>query len=277
MIDLEKVLVIGGSGMVGSAIPFGYRPPRAELDITDSDSVERAFNLYQPEAVIHLAGLIDIHECENNPDRAHEVNVGGAITVARCATASGLPLVYFSSGMIFDGTKDGPYDESDTPCPINVYGDTKYRGEQEVLSISTEALVVRTGWLFGGVERDTKFIHRFFNMLGSGQAIRAADDRYGSPAYTVDLVDKTLNLLRDGERGIAHVVNEGVVSYFDVAIRMKENLAARSPVEGVPFSELAGIGAVKRGRMEGLVSNRGISLRSYEDALADYVTLLEGA
>jgi dTDP-4-dehydrorhamnose reductase len=274
MIDLNKVLVIGGSGMVGSHVPFGIHPSQVDLDITDRESVVRAFDSYEPTAVIHLAALVDIHECERNPDLAYRVNVGGARNVAEVAAQWQAPIVFFSSGMVFDGTKDAPYDESDIPSPINTYAETKYRGEQEVLRLCANALVVRTGWLFGGFERDVKFIRRFFEMLLKGSPIRAVNDRYGSPAYVPDLIHETVRLLQSGTRGIAHVVNAGVVSYLDVAVYMRQIMGVDSPVAGVPFKDIDGIGSVKRGRMEGLISNRGISLRSYEDALAQYVAAL---
>lgn len=272
MIDLNRVLVIGGSGMVGSQVSFGIKPTHAELDILDTDSVEHAFEAYAPQAVVHLAGLIDVQECEKRPQEAERINVGGARNVAHACASRETPLVYFSSCMVFDGTKETPYDESDEPNPQTVYGQTKLDGEKEVLRIPS-ALVVRTGWLFGGFEKDTKFVKRFIDSMKMDTPVRATSDRYGSPTYIPDLLAETVKQLQLGTTGIVHVVNDGVASYFEIAEKIKEIIGSNSVVSPVTQQELNPHEA-PRGPMEALVSNRQICLRSYGDALPEYSAAL---
>lgn len=273
MIDLARTLVIGGSGMVGSQVPFGVKPAHTELDITDASSVERAFAARRPSAVLLLAGMIDVKRCEDDPEGAERANARGAEHVARAAAAAAVPLVYFSSCMVFDGKKSQPYTEEDHPNPLTVYGKTKRRGEETVLRLAPRSLVVRTGWLFGGFEKDTKFIRRFRDMLSRGETIRATNDRFGSPTYVPDLISETVRLLQEGESGIFHVVNDGIASYYDVAREIKKLLPDSGEVTGVSQREL-NPNEAPRGAMEGLVSSRGVSLRSYAEALAEYIRAL---
>lgn len=274
MVDLSRVLIIGGSGMLGSQCSFGIRPTHRELEITDVDSIARNFEIHKPEAVVHLAGIVDIKTAEENPIETERINVFGSANVADACARAGIPVVYVSSGMVFDGKKTTPYDESDTPNPQNVYGVTKYKGEQEVLKRAPRALVVRTGWLFGGLEHDKKFIHRFYDLLKANRVIRAINDRYGSPTYIPDFLLEVIGLLQGGATGVTHVVNSGLVSYFDVAQRLKILTSSTADVISSLASEIEPHG-VKRGSMEGLVSNRGILLRSYEEPLAEYVSSLD--
>lgn len=258
--------------MVGSQIPFGFKPTHAELDITDSDSVARAFDTYTPSAVVHAAALVDMAKAEQDAALAERINVAGAAIVAEAAARAGVPMLYLSTCVVFDGEKESPYVESDTPRPMSVYGDTKYRGELAVLERLPQTVVVRTGWLFGGFERDTKFIRTFYRQLMSGRPVRAASDRFGSPTYVPDLVHEMLRLFTTGERGVVHVVNEGVASYYEVACEIQQQLGTSTLVEPVPFDSF-GPAPAPRGRMEGLASER-ITLRPYTHALHEYVTAL---
>jgi dTDP-4-dehydrorhamnose reductase len=110
MIDTSRVLIIGGSGMVGSQMDFGIRPSRAELDITDNDSVRRGFEQYQPAAAILLAGLVNVTQCEEHPEEAERVNVEGTKNVAKAAANASVLLIYFSSFFFFEGLMCTLYD-----------------------------------------------------------------------------------------------------------------------------------------------------------------------
>ncbi|MCX6781447.1 MAG: NAD(P)-dependent oxidoreductase [Candidatus Magasanikbacteria bacterium] len=274
MIDLDRVLIIGGSGMVGGQMHFGIKPSHAELDITDRTSVQTKINKLQPSAVINLAGLIDMRQAEENSERARLVNVDGAAFVSEACNALNVPLVHFSTCAVFDGNKNEPYSESDVPHPINIYGETKYEGEQRVLAISAHALIVRTGWLFGGFDKDKKFVHNCFNKLSSEGSIRATNDRFGSPTYIPDLISEVIQLLNQSVHGVVHVVNDSVASYFDIAYAINE--IGHFNAEIIPASSRENEWPnLSRGRMESLMSERGVHMRDYREALEEYVIDLQ--
>lgn len=274
MSNPDRILIIGGSGMVGAQILFGIKPSHAELDITDSTSVERAVEKFQPEAILNLAGLVDLRKCEEDPAKAKRLNTDGARNVALAAAGARIPLIYFSSCLVFDGKKETPYTESDEPNPQTIYGKTKLAGELATLEEAPHALVVRTGWLFGGFEHDIKFIRRFYDLLAAGKAIRATSDRSGSPTYVPDLISEAVRLLQAGESGVFHVVNDGVASYFEVAEYLRNILASLTSVSPAPSKEMDHEG-VPRGMMEALASERGTTLRPYTEALSEYIAALK--
>ena len=96
------------------------------------------------ELVLHAAAWTNVDGAEDDPQGAAAVNVGGT----QNAAALGVPLVYFSSDYVFDGTKRAPYVESDSPHPLGAYGRTKLHGEA---AAGGEAWIVRSSWLFGPV------------------------------------------------------------------------------------------------------------------------------
>lgn len=260
--------------MVGSQISFGIKPTHAEVDITDARSVRAKIVEAQPSAVINLAGLVDLQRAEDNEGLAASLNVDGAACVAQECEKFGIPLVHFSTCAVFDGSKDGPYFESDSPRPLNVYGRTKLEGECRVLSISPCALVVRTGWLFGGFDRDTRFVHACFERLSKGETVRATNDRFGSPTYIPDLIEAVVQLMNDSASGIVHVVNSSVASYFDIACAVNKIGKFEGEVIPVTFRDIESPG-LARGKMEALASERGVQMRNFHDALTEYIFMLK--
>jgi dTDP-4-dehydrorhamnose reductase len=220
------ILVTGATGTLGRAFAricaargLGHRLLcRAELDIADQDSVERAFDRFQPWAVINAAGYVRVDEAERDHARCFRENVDGPATLARACARHGVPLVNFSSDLVFDGRRDAPYVEDDAVAPLNVYGRSKARGEAIVLDRHPQALVVRTSAFFGPWD-EYNFVCMLLRALRAGQPFDAAGDVTISPTYVPDLVHACLDLLIDGEAGIWHLTNGEAVTWIELARR----------------------------------------------------------
>jgi len=162
-----KLLVIGASGFIGGwlsavgrdrfeLIEASRRPttpgPRGnrqlQLDITNSDSVQAAFEDVQPDGVILAAALADVERCEREPALAEEINVTGAQRVARECRGRGARLLYTSTDAVFDGALGG-YDEDAQPTPPNEYGRSKARAEAAIREILPSAAIVRYSMVLG--------------------------------------------------------------------------------------------------------------------------------
>lgn len=272
MTKIQKILITGSGGMVGSQIGFGIPTTRPECDILNPDSIERAIEKYCPTHILHLAAMTDMGLCEKMPQQAFDVNVLGTYFVARACKKHKISLIYLSTCAVFDGKKPKPYLEKDMASPLNVYGLTKLLGEYAVLSLVPKALIIRTGWLFGGASADKKFVARFFYDLKSGKDIRATKDRFGSPTFIPDLIDTISKMIIRKDSGIVHVVNRGMASYAEVGEEIKKIGKFKSSVipisaRDVESSDLA------RGRVEALVSSK-IKMRHWKQALREYVDYL---
>jgi dTDP-4-dehydrorhamnose reductase len=220
----REILITGARGTLGKAfaalcerrgLPFRLLERRM-LDIADPRAVEDALDAFRPWAVVNAAGYCRVDDAEREVDACHRDNTLGPTLLARACAARGVPLVTFSSDLVFDGRSRSPYRESDGVAPLCVYGRSKADAEREVLTAHPNALVVRTSAFFGPWD-EYNFVTMTLRRLGLGEAVRAAADMTVSPTYVPDLVNATLDLLIDGETGIWHLANQGATSWAGLA------------------------------------------------------------
>lgn len=211
---------------------------RAEMDIGVEASVREYLEATKPWAVINTAGYVRVDQAESEPEACARENTAGPVHLARVCASKDIPLVTFSSDLVFDGSSSRPYVESDPVAPLNVYGRTKAEAEQGVLAEYPGALVVRTSAFFGPWD-EHNFATIVLRELGAGRPFTAASDAVVSPTYVPSLVDTTLDLLIDGESGLWHVANDGEVTWeqFARAVAEAEGVSGAG-IEGRPTAEL---------------------------------------
>jgi len=274
---VRPILVVGGTGTLGSAFARLCEKrnlacqvvTRRQMDMADPASVERALERWQPWAVINAAGFVRVDDAEADRERCLRENTHGPAVLAAMCAVRGIRLLTFSSDLVFDGAKEGPYVESDLPNPLNTYGEAKLRAERKVMAIYPDALVVRTAAFFGPWDHGN-FITQALRALAAGQPFAAACDQVVTPTYVPDLVNVCLDLLIDGECGIWHLTHGEAMSWVELA-------RAACVVAGVDAVLLAGVPSARLGlaaarpRNSALASERGMLLPSFEDALARYL------
>ncbi len=267
----KKIIVTGGDGMIGKQMSFGTKLSRTQLDILKPASIEKAITKYKPEVIVHLAALTDMMICEQNPSLAKKVNVMGAKNIAKACKKHGIKLVYLSTCAVFNGRKKTPYLEADEPNPLNVYGQTKLYAELEIQKLLPDALIIRTGWLFGGGKNiDKKFVGLTITKMNNDLDVDATADRFGSPTYIPDLLNTIYELIIKNEIGVFHVVNTGSVTYFKIAKAIKNFGGFKSKISPVSYKAVESKD-LARGKMEALSSSK-IKLRSWQSALKSYLS-----
>src|ERR1051325_775786 len=195
----RTLLITGATGTLGQAFAricekrgHAYQLlSRAELDIANEASVRTIVSHYEPWAIINAAGYVRVDDAEADPAICRRENVTGPANLAKVCAPLDVPLVTFSSDLVFDGKKSEPYVESDTPSPLNVYGRSKADAETHVLEVFPEALIIRTSAFFGPWDRHN-FVWHVLNDLANGRLVAAAADMSVSPTYVPDLVNATL-------------------------------------------------------------------------------------
>ncbi|MFA5831312.1 MAG: NAD(P)-dependent oxidoreductase [Candidatus Paceibacterota bacterium] len=266
-INLEKVLITGAGGMVGSYVDFGIRMNRRSLDVTDFHEVMRVIKEHRPEAIIHLAAETDVDLCEKNPHHAYLVNGVGTYNIATAAKETGAKLVYVSTAGIFDGEKMGPYGEDDLPDPQNFYGRSKHMGELIVRGMLKDYIIARVCWMFGGgPEKDKKFVGKIIRQLDKPE-IKAVNDAYGSPTFGKDLVSAIKRLLAENAVGTFHLSNEGSCSRYELAKFIIETIQPGVKLTPVGLDYFPGAYRVKN---EAMSSKRKL-MRPWKDALREYL------
>jgi dTDP-4-dehydrorhamnose reductase len=271
--NARGIIVTGATGTLGRAVMracegrgLAYRPfAHVDLDVANSDEVERMLDLYRPWAVVNAAGFVRVDDAEEDRDECWRANVDGPRALAMACARRKVRLATVSSDLVFDGGRTEPYVENDAPSPLNVYGASKAESERVVLTVYPQALIVRTSAFFGPWD-EANFVSRAMRALARGERFRAANDMVVSPTYLPELVDWVLDLLIDDEHGLWHVANAGAVSWYELA-----RLAAYA--HGVPTTSLVSCPAralgekAPRPSYSALSSARGAVLRPLDAAL----------
>lgn len=217
-----RVLITGGSGQLGYDIAklleenntMMYVPTHEEMDITDRDSVMKAFYSFKPDVVFHCAAYTAVDKAEEDKERCYDINVNGTKNIVDASDIYGSKVVYISTDYVFHGDKNGIYETSDITDPINYYGYTKYLGEQEVLKNSNN-LVVRISWVFG--INGKNFVKTMLRLASSRDEISVVSDQVGSPTYTYDLARLLVDMVNKNKSGIYQATNEGYCSWYEFA------------------------------------------------------------
>ena len=271
------ILISGANGTLGRAFArvcesrdLNYRLlSRAEMDISDARSIERALEVHQPWAIVNAAGYVRVDAAEQDVDRCFRENTLGPSTLAAACARHGLALVTFSSDLVFDGRQQAPYVETDGIAPLSVYGKSKAAAETLVLERHPQALVIRSSSFFGPWD-EHNFITSALRALRGGEPFAAAHDMVVSPTYVPDLVNASLDLLIDREAGIWHLTNGEAVTWADLALRAAAVAEIDSSALQVCASDHLRLIA-RRPRYSALSSERSFAMPSLDDALGRYV------
>ncbi|MGH8853702.1 MAG: SDR family oxidoreductase, partial [Telluria sp.] len=270
------ILILGATGTLGRAFArvcrkrnLAYRLlSRQDMDIADAGSVERALAAHQPWAVINTCGYVRVDDAELEVQRCLRENTAGAAILAASCARHGIHLTTFSSDLVFDGSQDRPYVESDPVAPLSVYGRSKAEAEVAVLDEHPDALVVRTSAFFGPWDQ-VNFVTQALGALARGASFVASNDLTITPTYVPDLVHACLDLAIDREAGMWHLSNGGALTWAELALKAAERAgvdASRLEARTIAF-------AAARPAYCALTSERGILLPRLDQALDRYLEL----
>jgi len=275
-----KVLVTGAKGMLGTDMVDVLSGEHrvigvdiGEVDITDARATETLIFEAEPQIVVHTAAYTDVDGCESNIRHAYRVNAIGTRNIALACRKVGAAMLYVSTDFVFDGVKREPYLERDRPNPLNVYGFSKYAGEQFVASLLAEHYIIRTAWLYG--ENGKNFVTTMMRLADEQGKLKVVDDQFGSPTYTVDVALAVARLIATGKYGTYHMVNTGQVSWCGFARKVLE-LSGRHRVPVKPISsEQLSRPAIRPAysvlQNSALELTIGVTIRLWETALEDFI------
>ncbi|MCZ2390960.1 MAG: dTDP-4-dehydrorhamnose reductase [Acidobacteria bacterium] len=219
-----KILVSGAKGMLARAVAEYCRSAgddvlaldRAALDITDRTACETVIAAARPDAIINCAAYTDVDGAERDEAAAYAANSDGPANLAAAAKANASRFITISTDYVFDGENTGFYTEDDAPNPLGVYARSKFDGELRTREENADALIVRSGWIYG--RGGTNFLSVIPELLRAGKHITAISDSFGTPTFAGDLAKRLRELAAVGAKGVVHVTNAGEGStYYGVA------------------------------------------------------------
>jgi dTDP-4-dehydrorhamnose reductase len=282
-----KILIFGGSGQVGSELTklagkAGHTVKsvgHGEIDITDGNAVKRCIREVAPQVVINSAAYHLPAACEANPHLAFGINAVAVGTLSRICAEENARLVSYSSDYVFDGTKGAPYEESDMPNPLQVYGLSKYCGESLALHYGAQSLIIRTCGVYGGAsgsrEKNGNFVLSILRDTKGKETLAVSSEQRVSPTSAHDLATATLSLLeKNPPGGIYHLVNEGNCSWAEMAEAIVA--AKKIPCRIIPVDRNGDSGGIRRPLFSALVNTKakamGVTLPSWQKGLITYLT-----
>ncbi len=264
--------IVVGSDLSGSDIDF---------DITDYEDVFHSISSVNPDAVIHCAAWtnVDGAEDESNRQIVYNINASGTRNLAKACKTANIKFLYTSTDYVFSGEGNEPWKaDCHNYNPINVYGDSKLKGEQAVSELLEKSFIVRIQWVYGAGGKN--FIKTMLNIGKKHKSVRVVSDQIGTPTYTKDISRAFADIIESDKYGYYHVRNEGdFISWYDLTCKLFSKVGYTTEVIPVTTEEY-GVSKAKRPFNSRLdtrcLSDAGFELLpDWEDALNRYLEELK--
>ena len=241
---MNNILVTGCNGQLGSEFKnlaskysqfkFFFKDI-SELDLLDSNQLERYFRSTSIEVVVNCAAYTAVDQAEAEPENAQALNVTALDSLCKLSRAKGFKLIHFSTDYVFGGTAHSPYSEDDPLCPLGVYGKTKARGESVMQTSGIDGWIIRTSWLFSPYGKN--FVKTIFSLLQNKDEINVVSDQRGRPTYAIDLAAATLKALDqkptfDGVK-VYHYTNSGHTTWYGLALAIQAQINTHCKIHAV--------------------------------------------
>ncbi len=219
---------------VGEVVAFGHD----QLDLSNPADIRRTIREVRPQLIVNAAAYTAVEQAETDERTAQAVNSEAPGLIAEEAKKLSAVLVHYSTDYVFDGTKKLPYDEADSPNPINAYGKTKFAGEQAIRSAGLPHLIFRTAWVYA--TRGHNFLLTILRLATEREELRIVSDQMGAPTCASEVAAATAKILtsmRDrNDRGFVfsevsgtyHMSAAGQTTWYDFAKTILEKAEATS-------------------------------------------------
>lgn len=236
---MKKVLLIGAKGQVGQELQVTLPQlgevisiGREELDLTNSEKISQLIREIHPDYLVNAAAYTAVDKAETEPDLAYSINATAPKIMAEAAEKIKAKFLHISTDYVFDGRKNTPYLETDMTNPLGVYGQSKLRGEEEIKTVNSQAIILRTAWVYGSYGK-SNFVKTMLRLGKEREELKVVVDQVGSPTWAKDIAAAITQLLinADNPPGIYNFTNSGVASWFDLTKAIFEE----AKISGIPL------------------------------------------
>ena len=230
-----NILVTGANGQLGNEMRILARESQDKyiftdvsqveglettyLDITDLEAIRQIVKEQDVKAIVNCAAWTNVDGADD-PEKyelVEELNATAPENLAKAMKEVGGLLVHISTDYVFGAEPyNTPCKEDQTGTPTGVYGLTKLHGEQKIIAIGCNHVIIRTAWLYS--EFGKNFCKTMMNLTATKAQLKVVFDQVGTPTYALDLAKAITVVLGkfDGtQNGVYHFSNEGVCSWYD--------------------------------------------------------------
>jgi len=227
-----KILIFGRVGQVGWELRHKLAclgqltsVDYPEIDFSKPDTIRDAVRAVEPSVIVNAAAYTAVDKAEATPEPAWAINASGPAVIAEEAKRLGILLVHYSTDYVYDGSKQGPWVETDAPNPLNVYGKSKLAGDEAIQAVNGDYIILRTSWVYGA--RGGNFLLTMLRLAKQREELRIIDDQTGGPTTSECIAQATADILAqllspasgglDGRSGVYHLTNAGETTWFGFA------------------------------------------------------------
>ncbi|MFA5271084.1 MAG: dTDP-4-dehydrorhamnose reductase [Candidatus Omnitrophota bacterium] len=238
----KKFLIIGSSGQLATEFITYFSendieysaPQEKDLDISDAAKLEAVILQEKPDVILNCAAYNQVDKAEEEQSIAFKINSQAVENLALLCKKQNVFLVHYSSDYVFDGKKGNLYIESDAVNPLNVYGKSKFKGEEAILKHLDKYLIFRLSWVIGCGSQN--FLFKLQTWAKEKEVLHISADEVSVPTYTEDVVDVTLMSIEKQLSGLYHLTNSGYSSRYELAKYFIVKMGLGNIVIPVPMS-----------------------------------------
>ncbi len=226
---MAKIVVLGSTGQLGSDVIEVFlngnhqviAVTKEQVDATSLNVIEQLAHYSDAAYIINCIATTNVDGCEEDPDAAFKINSTFVYLLAKFCNQNNIVLIHVSTDYVFDGAKKhAAYSEHDVPCPLNVYGLSKYAGELAIMAYAQKYFILRVASLFGVAGASGKggnFVTTMLRLAKEKDEWTVIDDQITCPTHTMDIAKAIKSLVDNSvdEYGIFNCVSSGSCSWFE--------------------------------------------------------------
>ncbi|MEO6584645.1 MAG: dTDP-4-dehydrorhamnose reductase [Ferruginibacter sp.] len=282
----KNILVTGANGQLGSEIKAlqnnypNYQfffVDKNELNIVDAAAIDNYFGKNKITHCINCAAYTAVDKAETQWVQSFSVNGVAVGTLAAACKKHHALLIHISTDYVFNGNGKAPYKETDATDPVNLYGQSKLKGEELAVQNNPDTIIIRTSWLYSSFGNN--FVKTMLRLMREKESISVVDDQLGTPTYATDLADAILKIIEVNKprSGIYHYSNSGIINWFQFAVAIKEISGSACEVKPIPtlaYPTPAKRPAYSAFDTKKIHSQLGVEILGWRESLEKCLTLL---
>ena len=250
---MSRILITGKTGQVGYELERSLQGlgevialDRSQMDLADLNQVRNVIRRVKPTLIVNPAAYTAVDKAESEPELAMRINGEAPGIMAEEARKVGAAMIHYSTDYVFDGSKNGPYVETDPTCPVNVYGSSKLAGEQAIQATGIPHLILRTSWVYS--THGKNFLLTMLRLAQERDELSIVSDQFGAPTWSRTIADTTAHIVAQSvaaanrqvwwekHSGLYHLTAQGQTSWFGFteAIMAHASVAKRPRLKPIP-------------------------------------------